>query len=79
MTQADPHWAVAWDWVQREYDRENFDPAARAAMMHWLAADEAHRKAYDKAARLWLLAGLTAPMGDLEESTSMQALPKAQD
>ncbi|GKT25816.1 DUF4880 domain-containing protein [Acidovorax sp. SUPP3334] len=65
MRQADPHWAVAWDWVQREHDREHFDAAAREEMTRWLADDPEHRKAYDKAARLWLLAGLVAPLNDV--------------
>jgi hypothetical protein len=36
MTQetGDPIWNTAWDWVQREHDRESFDEAARL----WLLA-----------------------------------------
>ncbi|WCM87228.1 DUF4880 domain-containing protein [Acidovorax sp. NCPPB 3576] len=79
MTQADPHWAVAWDWVQREYDHENFDAAAREAMTRWLLADDAHRAAYEKAARLWLLAGLAAPVVGLEEIAPQHERSKAQD
>lgn len=59
--QDDPIWNAAWQWVQREYDRESFDAAARSEMTAWLVADPLHRKAYDKAARLWLLAGLVPP------------------
>jgi ferric-dicitrate binding protein FerR (iron transport regulator) len=59
--QDDPIWSAAWQWVQREHDRENFDAASRAEMTAWLVADSLHRKAYDKAARLWLLAGLVPP------------------
>lgn len=67
MTQekdADPHWNTAWQWVQREHDRDGFDAAARDEMTAWLLADPAHRKAYDKAARLWLIAGLVPPAID---------------
>ncbi|MEN7531802.1 MULTISPECIES: DUF4880 domain-containing protein [unclassified Cupriavidus] len=68
MTQhnEDAAWATAWAWVQREHDRERFSDDARARMMEWLAADPAHRRAYDKAARLWLLAGLVPPVNDLD-------------
>jgi len=59
--QDDPIWSAAWQWVQREYDRESFDAVARAEMTAWLVADPLHRKAYDKAARLWFLAGLVPP------------------
>jgi transmembrane sensor len=59
--QDDPIWSAAWQWVQREYDRENFETSARDEMTAWLVADPLHRKAYDKAARLWLLAGLVPP------------------
>ncbi|MGK6309823.1 DUF4880 domain-containing protein [Variovorax sp. DT-64] len=59
--QDDPVWHTAWTWVQREHERERFDDAARAEMMAWLRADPSHRTAYDKAARLWLLAGLVPP------------------
>ncbi|NDZ18119.1 DUF4880 domain-containing protein [Variovorax sp. WS11] len=59
--QEDPVWQAAWTWVQREYDREHFDEAARAEMLTWLRAHPSHREAYDKAARLWLLAGLVPP------------------
>ncbi len=65
--QDDPLWSAAWQWVQREHDHAHFDAAARAEMTAWLLADPAHRKAYDKAARLWLLAGLVPPANDLGE------------
>jgi ferric-dicitrate binding protein FerR (iron transport regulator) len=48
-----------------EYDRDTFDDAARDEMTTWLAADPAHRRAYDKAARLWLLAGMVPPVNDI--------------
>lgn len=63
MTQEkdDPVWNAAWAWAQREHDRDTFDDNARQEMTAWLLADPAHRRAYDKAARLWLLAGLVPP------------------
>lgn len=66
MTQEkdDPIWNTAWDWVQREHDRENFDDVARVEMTTWLLAEPAHRRAYDKAAQLWLLAGFVPPAND---------------
>lgn len=54
----DPVWEAAWAWVQREFDHDTFDAAARAEMTAWLLADPLHRARYDEAARLWLLAGL---------------------
>ena len=67
MTQEhdDPLWNTAWNWVQREHDRDSFDAAARTEMTAWLVADPSHRRAYDKAARLWLLAGFVPPANDL--------------
>ncbi len=66
MTQetGDPIWNTAWEWVQREHDSEGFDAAARTEMTAWLLADPAHRRAYDRAARLWLLAGFVPPVND---------------
>lgn len=64
LEQDDPLWNTAWDWVQREHDTEGFDEAARAEMTIWLLADPSHRRAYDRAARLWLLAGFVPPAND---------------
>ncbi|MES2249461.1 MAG: hypothetical protein V4645_19465 [Pseudomonadota bacterium] len=33
-------------------------------MTTWLLAEPAHRRAYDKAAQLWLLAGFVPPAND---------------
>lgn len=63
----DPVWPVAWRWVTREYDRESFDERARAELASWLLADPRHRQAYERAARVWLLAGLVPPASDLGE------------
>lgn len=59
-------WRTAWAWVQRGHDREKFDEAARVELVGWLLADPAHRNAYHKAARLWLLAGLVPPTASVE-------------
>jgi transmembrane sensor len=56
----DPVWQAAWHWVLREHEGR-LDDAQRAERLAWLNADPAHRKAYDEAARLWLLAGLVPP------------------
>lgn len=84
MTQQQPDdliWRTAWAWVRREHDRHTFDEAARADMVAWLRADPAHRTAYDKAARLWLLAGLVPPAIDVEawKKTQGNATPGAED
>ncbi|SEJ55868.1 MULTISPECIES: DUF4880 domain-containing protein [unclassified Variovorax] len=75
--QDDLIWRTAWAWVRREHDREGFGEAARVEMVTWLLADPAHRKAYDKAARLWLLAGLVPPAVDVEAWKKTQG--QAQD
>ncbi|MDQ7957755.1 MAG: DUF4880 domain-containing protein [Pseudomonadota bacterium] len=59
--QEDPVWHTAWAWVQRQHEPDCLDAAARAELLTWLRADPSHRQAYDKAARLWLLAGLVPP------------------
>lgn len=64
--QDDLIWRTAWNWVRREHDRENFGEGSRVELVAWLLADPAHRKAYDKAARLWLLAGLVPPTVDVD-------------
>jgi len=63
----DPVWQTAWAWVQREHDRDLFDATARAELAVWLRAHPAHRIAYKKAARLWLLAGLVPPATDPDD------------
>ena len=56
--EGDPVWQAAWNWVQRQHEREQFDDAALAELVAWLKLDPAHRVAYNKASRLWLLSGL---------------------
>jgi len=53
----DPVWQAAWSWVQREHEK-SVDAAAREQLNNWLQADTAHRRAYEEASGLWLLAGL---------------------
>lgn len=66
--ESDPIWHVAWSWVQRQHDRENFDDSALAELVAWLKADPLHRQAYNKASRLWLLSGLVPPKNDVGAS-----------
>jgi ferric-dicitrate binding protein FerR (iron transport regulator) len=63
----DPVWQAAWTWVRHQHaQRGSLDDAARDdEFMQWLAADPLHRKAYDEAARLWLLVGLVPPANDV--------------
>ncbi|WP_454694297.1 FecR/PupR family sigma factor regulator [Achromobacter aegrifaciens] len=62
----DPVWDIAWSWVLRQHERESFDASAEAELAQWLAVDAAHRQAYDKAGRLWLMAGLVPPANDID-------------
>jgi len=62
----DSVWDTAWAWVRRQYANDSsFDAAAQRELVQWLAADGAHRKNYDKACQLWLLAGLVPPVNDV--------------
>ena len=69
----DPVWERAMSWVMREHERETFDEAARAELAQWLQSDPSHRQAYDKASRLWLMAGLVPPAHDLDLPDKSQA------
>ncbi len=57
----DPLWQEAWTWVQRQHEIGFDDAAFNARLNQWLQADPAHRTAYDKAARIWAVAGLVPP------------------
>ncbi len=61
----DPVWDTAWSWVMHPHEHQGFDAAAEAELACWLAADPAHRQVYDKASRLWLIAGLVPPDNDI--------------
>ena len=62
----DPVWDIAWSWVLRLHERETFDARAKTDLAQWLAADATHRQAYDKAGRLWLMAGLVPSANDID-------------
>lgn len=65
-TREDPVWDAAWAWVRRQSSPDAvFDATAQRELVAWLAADAAHRQAYDKAGRLWLLVGLVPPKNDI--------------
>jgi transmembrane sensor len=63
---SDPVWDAAWSWVTRQHERETFDESAQMELARWLQAEPSHRQAYDKASRLWLLAGLVPPASDID-------------
>lgn len=56
----DPVWQAALDRVLAA-QRQPLDAQAASSLAAWLAQDPAHRKAYEKAARVWLLTGLIPP------------------
>ncbi|MEN5066938.1 FecR/PupR family sigma factor regulator [Achromobacter aegrifaciens] len=62
----DTVWDVAWSWVLRQHEHDSFDATDEAELVQWLAADAAHRQAYDKAGRLWLMAGLVPSANDID-------------
>lgn len=61
----DPIWEAAWAWVVRHHEDKYADDATTQALAQWLAADPRHCDAYQKASRLWLMAGLVPPVGDV--------------
>lgn len=71
----DPIWEAAWAWVVRHHEEKYADEATAHALARWLAEDPRHREAYQKASRLWLMAGLVPPVGDVE----IPGAPKAGD
>lgn len=56
----DPAWDKALDWLLRLRDRPE-DPVIAAALAEWLDADDAHRRAYARAERVWGLTGAATP------------------
>jgi transmembrane sensor len=64
----DPVWEIAWAWVQRQHEAMQTDGDVTAELARWLAEDPTHRKAYDKASRLWLLSGLLPPSTDIDNA-----------
>ena len=68
--------AIAPNLIKRGWTVIGYDvDAARADMLAWLLADPAHRKAYDKAARLLLLAGLVPARIDVDAWNKSGKLP----
>ena len=61
----DPVWNAAWAWVMRQHESA-LSETAQSELEQWLAADPAHRKTYDKANRLWAVAGLVPPVNDVD-------------
>lgn len=59
-------WDAAWSWIMRQHERDHFDATAQAELSQWLQAHPSHREAYDKASRLWQLAGLVPPANDID-------------
>lgn len=55
---------IAWSWVLRQHEQGPLNEAAEEELALWLAADDAHRKAFEKASELWLAAGLLPPAHD---------------
>lgn len=63
--QADTVWSIAWSWASRQPLQGDAEQAALNELACWLAADPLNRRAYQKACRLWLLAGLVPPANDV--------------
>ncbi|MFC4314154.1 FecR/PupR family sigma factor regulator [Steroidobacter flavus] len=59
----DPAWDLAWEWIVREHEQP-LDAAARQQLTAWLNADPSHLRAYQQAAKVWLIAGLVPPPPD---------------
>ena len=64
--QQDPIWDAAWAWVVRHHEERYAVEATTDALAQWLVADPRHREAYEKASRLWLMAGLVPPTTDVD-------------
>jgi ferric-dicitrate binding protein FerR (iron transport regulator) len=56
-------WDKAWEWVVREHEQP-LDAVVRQQLAAWLMENPSHRKAYDEAARIWLVSGLIPPPDD---------------
>ena len=63
--QADTVWNIAWSWASRQPLQGVAEQAALKELACWLVADPLNRKAYQKACRLWLLAGLVPPVNNV--------------
>ena len=72
---ADPVWDEAVTWLLRQQAAPD-DAAVAAGLAQWIAASEAHARAYERAARVWRLAGELPPAhADLWARTARDEAP----
>lgn len=64
----DSTWQAALGWVMAAHEAPA-DERVREQLAAWLAADPAHRAAYEEASSIWLLTGLVPPAGDAADDT----------
>lgn len=57
----DPVWDAAWAWVLLQHESGALSEALKGELEIWLSANPAHRKTYNKACKLWSIAGLVPP------------------
>lgn len=70
-----PVWQAALGWIVAVHEASPGSPVHRQ-LAAWLAADPAHRAAYDEASQLWLLMGLVPPAPPADGGTpAPPALP----
>lgn len=60
---------AATRWLMALRDAPH-DPQLRQGLAAWLAADPAHRTAYDETRRVWILTGLLAPAANDDDASS---------
>lgn len=60
---------AATQWLMALHDAPH-DTTLRNGLAAWLAADTAHRAAYDEARRVWMLTGLLAPAANRDSSSA---------
>lgn len=69
----DPVWSAAWTWVRRQHDGDGLCEEEQRQLIGWLGQNPQNRKAYDRAAKLWLLSGLVPPANDIPIPDSCDA------
>lgn len=62
-------WDAAWEWVVLEHEQP-LNASVRQQRVAWLNEDPSHRKAYEEAAHIWLLAGLIPPTDEYSDDSS---------
>jgi ferric-dicitrate binding protein FerR (iron transport regulator) len=67
----DSAWQAALGWVMAVHEAPA-DERLREQLAAWLAADPAHRAAYEEASGIWLLTGLVPPAGDPGDDDQQQ-------